>query len=178
MSYPSYFNNNNNNNIPGYYNPPTQTQIPTPSRYNNNGYFQSQTLTPPPSPPTLPYQEPVQNTSGIQGRFIQKAEDIVPGEILMNGETSIFPLIDGSGILTKTWSNDGIIRTGLYVPYVPPTQEEETEEKKTSEDLMAVILERLDKIEKMIVKNNNNNYKYNNNKKSYKPKEGVNNKNE
>lgn len=111
----------------------------------------------------VPPNPPQENQNFIQGRIVASAEDITPNEVPMNGNISIFPLADGSCILTKTWSNDGIIKTGLYVPYTPPQNNSEEEEKKISEDTSAIILEKINKIEKMIAKN----YKrpYNNNKK-------------
>lgn len=122
----------------------------------------------------MPYQVQTQSipkpqeAPPLQGRIVSSAEEILPGEVPMNGTTSIFPLADGSGIITKTWGKDGLIKQMLYVP---PFEEQKVENEK--EDSTSIILERLDKIEKLIAKNNKGNY----NKKSFnnKNRQGENN---
>lgn len=152
---------------------PTVTSAPA-SSYRNpylNNY--GQVYSSPQVQSYVPPNPPQENQNSIQGRIVANAEDITPNEVPMNGSVSIFPLADGSCILTKTWSNEGIIKTGLYVPYIPPqNNSEDQEEKKSFEDISAIILERLDKMEKMIAKNYKRPYNNGNKKKGVEQNNG------
>lgn len=64
----------------------------------------------------------------------------------MDGTISLFPLSDYSAIFAKQWKSDGLIHS---VKFVPAQIEEQKQEKSFNE----TVLERLDKIEKMLTPN-------------------------
>lgn len=58
--------------------------------------------------PTMP--------GGLPGRVIQNPNEIVPGEVEMNGKVSLFPMADYSSIIAKCWNQYGTIDTVRYIP--------------------------------------------------------------
>lgn len=93
--------------------------------FNNQPY--SYPLNPYPIQPTYnqqanfaqPFQQaPIQSSTNprINGRIVNSQNDISPGEVIMDGSVSIFPLSDGSAIYTKKWQSDGTISTTKYIP--------------------------------------------------------------
>lgn len=95
-----------------------------------------------PAVPVNPWSPiPPQNQSPVipsNFKFIDRPEDIQPGNIPMNGDLGVFPLRDRSGIITKQWKSDGSIETIKYVP--------EVHIETPTEPIADPVLERLDKL--------------------------------
>lgn len=118
--------------------------------YNPNGYYPQM---PPqynsPQPNYQPYTPPAQtNPPSLSGRMVNSISEVTPQEVPMNGEASIFPQRDGSVIFAKMWNQDGTIKTVRYVPEPEGALGNATADSK--EDPIALILGRLDGIEKKI----------------------------
>lgn len=67
--------------------------------------------------PTLPTQAIPQQTmptSGIMGRYVASESEITAQDVAMGAAPSLFPLNDGSAIISKQWANDGTIHTVRY----------------------------------------------------------------
>lgn len=91
-------------------------------------------------------QQPVprsQGTIGIPGRVVNSTNEIMPSDVPMDGTTSLFPLMDGSVILAKSWNMDGTIKTERYIKESP--QPDIPEESPFDQ-----IMKRLDSIEKVL----------------------------
>lgn len=52
----------------------------------------------------------------ILGKIIQSPNDIMPGDIPMNGMPCFFPMSDRSAIFMKAWNADGTISTMRFLP--------------------------------------------------------------
>lgn len=67
-----------------------------------------------------------QTQINIMGKIIQAENDIMPGDIPMNGTPCFFPMNDGSAIFMKRWNADGTISTEKFIPdssaHKEPTQ--------------------------------------------------------
>lgn len=111
--------------------------------------------------PGMPNQMGAQQLPGVvqiarpalSGKVVNSLEEITVQDVPQDGTASFFPTADYSCIFAKQWGNNGLINTVKYVP-------ERVEESAPSPDLTAVILQRLDNIEKMLKKNGRNT-KYN-----------------
>ena len=78
------------------------------------------------------YQQPLQNN---QGTLLGKAVDSIDVVKVMDiplGNIGYFPLMDGSGIITKSWQPDG---TTKIVEFRPIEQKKETIQYLTKQDL-------------------------------------------
>lgn len=53
---------------------------------------------------------------GMFGKMIQSQNDIMPGDIPMNGMPCFFPMQDRSAIYMKAWNADGTISTIKFLP--------------------------------------------------------------
>lgn len=94
--------------------------------------------------PPIYQPQPVTQSGLLNGRFIQKPEDIKPNEISMDGSLSLFPQEDMSCIYVKTWDTSGQIRTIKFV-------KEEMLDKPEEETQESSILKRLDRIENLLM---------------------------
>lgn len=83
--------------------------------------------------------------SFLPGRIIREEQDIVPGEIPMNGNISVFVQQDLQRIYAKSWGGDGRIHTNVY-EFVDLNRLN----GEPKEDPMGLILERLDRIEETL----------------------------
>lgn len=91
------------------------------------------------SHPTPTYQQ----IPGISGRMVQNPNEVRPNEVPMDGSCSFFPVMDGSAIYVKCWSQDGSsIITSKFIP-----ENQNGNNPKTPEQL---IMERLDNLEALI----------------------------
>ena len=109
--------------------------------YNQNMGYHMQ------APQNFQQNRPVQNAPvGLNGKPIQRPEEITPNDVMMDGSISYFPAQDGSCIYAKSWNQNGSIDTIRYIP--------ETVEVNPKEDPYAQIFqqinERLSKIEKAL----------------------------
>lgn len=84
-------------------------------------------------------QYPVQQM--LPGRIIKQESDIVAREVPNDGNFAVFVQSDLQRIYAKTWGGDGLIHTNVYE--LANGQEKEP-------DLMTMILQRLDNIEKKL----------------------------
>ena len=120
------------------YNPYNGYMVPN---YNQNMVYPMQ------SPQNFQQNRPVQNAPvGLNGKPIQRPEEITPNDVMMDGSISYFPAQDGSCIYAKSWNQNGSIDTIRYIP--------ETVDVKPKEDPYAQIFQqindRLSKIEKAL----------------------------
>lgn len=97
---------------------------------------------------TMQPQQPTMNNL-LCGRIVNSRDDIKPNEVPMDGSLAIFPINNGSSIVTKQWNSDGTIRTNEYkkVEEVVPIEKEE--DTPGWDELKAYLDSRFDKIEKM-----------------------------
>lgn len=73
--------------------------------------------------PTYPQFQPMQTYTpqnqtvnrSVFGRVINSENDITPNEVPMDGSVSLFPLADYSKIFAKQWSQDGTIKTTVFL---------------------------------------------------------------
>lgn len=122
---------------------PVTNQVPMMNWYNNQQQNTMQNY--------QPYQQPVYQRPMLSGKMINRTEDITPSDVPMDGSMSLFPMVDGSCILAKTWNTDGTIRTIRYEAATEPVQQEE------KKDLSNDILARLEAIEKLLSNRRPNN---------------------
>lgn len=85
-----------------------------------------------------------QQTPPYVGHPVDKLEDIVSGEVPMDGRMYFFPKADQSCVFGKYWNKDGVLTTVTYV-----AQNVEAPEKK-EDTTMVDILSRLSSIEEKI----------------------------
>ena len=113
------------------------------------------------TPALIPQPQPVQQTATVpqvRGRIVTREEEIVPSEVTMDGQVSLFPLADYSCIIAKLWDSNGVMQTFKFVPMVEQVVEEQVETKGD------MILGRLDEIESLLKRNNHRqSYKKNQN---------------
>ena len=88
-------------------------------------------------------QNPIQ---GIQGRIVNDIAEIQPNEVPMDGTVGIFPQSDYSTIYAKAWNKDGTITTTRYIP----EPQLESQQAVSDHDFSTMVMERLDRIEKML----------------------------
>lgn len=106
-----------------------------------------------PQSPPQPQQRNV-----LSGRIVNSAGEIMPNEVPMDGNVGIFPQADGACIYVKAWNPNGTISTLKFVQ--EPT--ETAEKLPIGDDGYSVLIERLDKIEKMLSKPYRNKKPYHN----------------
>lgn len=117
------------NQFGGYF-PYGQVQQPQPSQPSQQTYIPQK-------------QAPMQS---IQGRLVNDIAEIQPNEVPMDGTVGIFPQSDYSAIYAKAWNKDGTITTTRYIP----EPHSEDSEMASDHDFSAMVMERLDRIEKML----------------------------
>ena len=61
-------------------------------------------------------QQEFQMQSGLFGKVVQSAENIIPSDVPMNGAVAFFPKSDLSEIYAKQWGTDGKISTSDFKP--------------------------------------------------------------
>lgn len=88
-------------------NGPQNYQSFPPNQYQNSGYFQQQTQ----------QIQPVYNSprQGLQFKTINTPDEIVPGDVPMDGSMAFFVMNDHSGIFGKWWDRSGTLQTVKYV---------------------------------------------------------------
>lgn len=91
-------------------------------------------------------QAPFPGLSRIPGKMITSLKDIKPQDVPMDGTPAIFPTFDGNTIYVKCFDATCDMKTYEYI-LNPNVQQQLPEQPK---DPMAVILDRLDKIEHQI----------------------------
>lgn len=117
-----------------------------------------------PVPVNLPTTQPTQQPlAGLPCKVITSGNDILPNEVSMNGEPSVFVMRDLSEIHIKQWNSNGGIDTVTYKPVIPAP--EPAAEPQPSQEYIS-IMDKLNDLTELVAKlpvtNNNRN---NNNKK-------------
>lgn len=108
----------------------------TNNQFSGNNQMQTQYI--------QPQQQYQQNI--LVGRSVYNIEDVSAQEVSMNG-INLFPANDMSCIYVKQWNSQGTIDTVRYIKETPAVDIEQSEEQP---DYMAIILQRLDNIEKSL----------------------------
>lgn len=138
--------------MPGFYNQPIQNpfssmqsfQQPTTQGfgYQMNYYPQQNQM----MGQNMQMPQSTNNPGSFSGRIVNKPDDIVPAEVPNDGHVGVFPVIDGSCIYVKAWTNDGRIHTDRYILEQKTQQTEGT----TGPSEFSQVMSRLDKIEEML----------------------------
>lgn len=93
-------------------------------------------------------QQPVQQQtalSGIRGRVVSAASEIMPNEVPMDGMPSFFPQSDMSCIYVKVWDSEGKLKPTRYVR--EPDEPVQQVQQPANDVAFADITERLGRIE-------------------------------
>lgn len=99
-----------------------------------------------PQYPSYQMQTP-QQMINLNGKIVNRIEDISVQEIPMDGTNAFFPISDGTKIVVKKWNSNGTISTTEYLQTPVESAIEETKEID-----FRPITERLDGIEEMLNK--------------------------
>lgn len=105
------------------------------------------------SPMNTQMQAPQEKPITLSGRIINDPAEIMPSEIPMDGTPSVFVTKDYTKIFVKVWSADGTIKTVAFVP-METSPAPVNQNLSSDSDMTKVIMERFDKLEKMINRNN------------------------
>lgn len=126
---PQNWNGGQNSYLNAYQSNQT-AQMPT------TGYFQN-----------TPQQPMVQQTM-IPGRLVNSLDDVVPGEVPMNGNPTYFPTVDGEMVHVLRWTREGKIEPTTYI------RQKATSDKMLTvipnEEAFQTIMNRLDEMQKEI----------------------------
>ena len=100
-------------------------------------------------------QQEFQMQSGLFGKVVQDAENIIPSDVPMNGAVAFFPKSDLSEIYAKQWGTDGKISTSVFKPVLednPNNLSSDTEKLKISisDEFTEAFMKRFDELEKRI----------------------------
>lgn len=136
---------------------------------NNSPMFGTNPYYPTPYSPVMPssISYPQNNLrSVIPGRSVASVEEIVPGEVPMDGGLAIFPKSDGSAIYVKSFNGDMSMNTKTYIPAPDDYNEKQNEESAiqvSNVDILNSISDLTDQISNMqdLVKNLNKHNSYN-----------------
>lgn len=113
---------------------------------NNNQFTGNNQMQPQYTQPQQQFQQNI-----LVGRSVYNIEDVSAQEVSMNG-INLFPANDMSCIYVKQWNSQGTIDTVRYIKETPAVDIETQSEEKP--DYMAIILQRLDNIEKSLMNTN------------------------
>lgn len=114
-----------------------------------------------------PYTNNLQPTM-LPGRIVRSEREIGIQDVPMDGLVHLFPTEDYSCIYVKTWDNSGEFRTFKFVQEDTPVSELEAKViQYDQKEILDLVNDRFDGLERLI-KRNNNNKSYNKNyKKPY-----------
>ena len=91
-------------------------------------------------------QQEFQMQSGLFGKVVQDAENIIPSDVPMNGAVAFFPKSDLSEIYAKQWGTDGKISTSVFKPVLEDNPNKlSTETEKLKFDLSENVTEVFEK---------------------------------
>lgn len=103
-------------------------------QYGRNPYIQQPIVTPQYQPQATDYMGQMQNAYqkplGLQGKTVDNIEVVKATDIPLDGSISYFPLVDGSGIVTKQLMQDGTSRMIVYKPVETDPKANTTENKE------------------------------------------------
>lgn len=100
-------------------------------------------------------QQQVHALPTLPAKVITRVEDIKANDVSMDGTISIFLMNDLSSVILRQWNGRGDMDELRFV-------REETPAPPNQNDILAVIMQRLDNIEKAIKKNNGYKPRYKN----------------
>lgn len=106
-----------------------------PNQYGKSSYcMQQPNVTPQYQPQSTDYMSQMQNAYqkplGLQGKTVDNIEVVKATDIPLDGSISYFPLVDGSGIVTKQLMQDGTSRMIVYKPVETTPKTNTTENKE------------------------------------------------
>ena len=106
-----------------------------PNQYGKSSYYMQQpNVTPQYQPQSPDYMSQMQNAYqkplGLQGKTVDNIEVVKATDIPLDGSISYFPLVDGSGIVTKQLMQDGTSRMIVYKPVETDPKANTTENKE------------------------------------------------
>lgn len=106
-----------------------------PNQYSKSSYYMQQpNVTPQYQPQSTDYMSQMQNAYqkplGLQGKTVDNIEVVKATDIPLDGSISYFPLVDGSGIVTKQLMQDGTSRMIVYKPVETTPKTNTTENKE------------------------------------------------
>lgn len=119
--------------------------VPNEMPYQMYQFYQPMQPTVQPIQQTMPQNVP-QQPIGVPGRIVHNPAEIRPNEVPMDGRKSYFPTDDEQYIFAKQWNSDGTIRTVKY----EKCKDEPVVTQEDMPDANSMILDRLDKIEKLL----------------------------
>ena len=103
-------------------------------QYGRNPYIQQPIATQQYQPQATDYMSQMQNAYqkplGLQGKTVDNIEVVKATDIPLDGSISYFPLVDGSGIVTKQLMQDGTSRMIVYKPVETTPKTNTTENKE------------------------------------------------
>lgn len=126
---PQNWNGGQNSYLSAYQNGQT-AQMPAA------GYFQSN-------------QQPMVQQSMIPGRLVNSLDDIVPGEVPMNGNPTYFPTADGEMVHVLRWTREGKIEPTTYIRQKATASTSQLAAAQ-SDEAFQMIMSRLDEMQKEI----------------------------
>lgn len=105
--------------------------------YQNYGNFQNN------QPQTMVQQ------SMIPGRLVTSLDDVIPGEVPMNGNPTYFPTADGEMVHVLRWTREGKIEPTTYIRQKVAASTSQLEAAQNDEAFQ-MIINRLDEMQKEI----------------------------
>lgn len=142
---PNYFNPNNQYGQYGSYNPMlnAQQRMQLLEQQYANQYAQ----------PAQQYNrvpQQAQQMPGLNGRYVQGAENINVNDVPMDGTMALFPKQDMSEIYGKLWDPNGNIKTIVYRPVVENQENGatslENNKMELSDETMGAVMRRFDEL--------------------------------
>lgn len=143
---PNYFNPNNQYGQYGGYNPMlnAQQRMQLLEQQYSNQYAQ----------PAQQYTQVQQSQQmpGLNGRYVQGAENINVNDVPMDGTMALFPKQDMSEIYGKLWDQNGSIKTIVYKPVLEnqedssASSENNKNKMELSDESMGVVMRRFDEL--------------------------------
>lgn len=146
--------------------------------FGNQGNQNANLMTNTSAAPTFPPQSAAVQTQQVEpvrvnGRVVNSHDEIVPSEVPMNGQVSIFPTHDYTCIFAKKWDANGNMVTVKYVPAVEASQSAENV-PAVNNDILQELMDKVNNIQNVVTqiqKQRSNNYKKPYNKNQHQKKE-------
>lgn len=131
--------------------------------------------------PAVPYPG-TPRMSVIAGRSVNNVDEIIPGEVPMDGSMAVFPKNDGSIVYVKYTGGNGLIETKYFIPAPEGFSESSSEDASpevTNQDILNAIMNMTDSfddiknfVKNKPYKNNNKNNNRNNNQQNHNNQNG------
>lgn len=108
-------------------------QMPQPSTFTPN-------WNQPVIPPSLQQQPQNPNAVGMNWRFVNSPDEVLPAEIPMNGAIGVFVASDLSAVYLKQWNRQGGIDTVVYQVQKPELPVDITKQRETSPEFQQIMV--------------------------------------